>query len=396
MNIGICGPINPSVLKDYFFAGQNIPSINKAATAVNTYVKELLRNGHNVIVVTCAIPGCSEDLVLEGENLLVHIVHSNPSFYLTHALSRYYMIGRLRNVLKKYIDKIDVLHAQWTYDFALASKSFQYRLPVFCTVRDWCPYILSLQVGLKKIQWRMYHHIFSKVMDADNIHFIANSDYTYRCIKEQYPLKEISLIFNSIDKEYIVENISASDKKIVFISIANSLLEKRKNIYKLLRAFAIFHTEHPESILKLVGTISSDTPEWIQWNNEGLFNGVEICGHLNHDALIQEIDKSSCLIHPSLEETFGNILIEGMARGIPVIGGVNSGAVPQVLDNGKSGILCDVTSVPSIVEAMNKSCDRKEILSITSSATISLKKKYSSDIIMKRHLEVYNHFKDKL
>jgi len=206
MKIGICGPFNPFFIKEFFYEGQDIPNINKAASAVNTYVKELLLQGHKVTIVTCDIPGFSKDVILKGKNIVVHIVHSTPRLYLTHGLSRVYMVKRIRKVLSLYVKEMDVLHAQWTYDFALASKLFTDKLPVFCTIRDWCPYIMTVQSGVKVLQWKLYYLIFRKVMKGNNIHFIANSKYTYDCVISEYPEKEIVTIFNPIDKNYIIEN----------------------------------------------------------------------------------------------------------------------------------------------------------------------------------------------
>ena len=58
------------------------------------------------------------------------------------------------------------------------------------------------------------------------------------------------------------------------------------------------------------------------------------------------------MVHPSLEETFGNILIEAMACKCLPIGGIDSGAVPYVLQHGKLGVLCDVRSPKAIFNAM--------------------------------------------
>ena len=50
------------------------------------------------------------------------------------------------------------------------------------------------------------------------------------------------------------------------------------------------------------------------------------------------------MIHSALEESFGMTLLEAMAKKTPVIGGKDSGAVPWVLNYGKSGVLTDVKS----------------------------------------------------
>lgn len=386
MRIGICGPINPKFLEDFLHKGQLIPDINKSSNAVNTYVLELLRMGHEVTIITSSVPGGSKDIVLEGDNIRIHIVHSSPGVFYSHALSRVYMIYRLKRVVRMYLKDIDVLHAQWTYDYALAAKSFESVIPVFCTVRDWCPYIMSIQKGLKKIQWFVYYLIFKRVMRSKRIHFIANSDYTFNCIKTSYPSKDVSIIYNPIDKKYVLSNKLYQIKNPTFISIAGDLSEGRKNIGTLLEAFNLFRKKHNNSVLKLAGEEYGIKQIY---NNSELLEGVEFLGLVDHDALIKEIDNCTCLVHPSIEETFGNILIEGMARCVVVIGGKDSGAVPQVLDNGRLGILCNVKDKESLFEAMELSCDPANSAMLIARSTEALKEKYRSDKIAEQHLRLY-------
>ena len=393
MKIGIVGPVNPYELREFLYNGQKIQSINKGATAVNTYIKELLRKGHSVIAITSAIPSNEkESYVIDGEKLRIHVVCSKPGLFLTHALSRFYMVGRLKKTIGEIISEINVLHAQWTYDFAYASMAFADVLPVFCTVRDWCPYIISVQNGLKKLQWMLYYIQFYKVMNNPRLHFVANSEYTKECIQNSFNIARVPVIYNPIDKNLILKEKKYEISNPVFISIASSAYEKRKNITKLLEAFRIFHSKHSNSILKLVGTgFSSDNPLMIKYGEMGLLGGVELCGYKTHNELVEEIDKSTCLIHPSLEETFGNILIEGMARCVPVIGGIKSGAVPKVLGDGEWGFLCDITDVNSMVKTMedvfqNKDLSKEKVRK----ATEVISMKYGSDSIADQHIKLYN------
>ena len=79
-----------------------------------------------------------------------------------------------------------------------------------------------------------------------------------------------------------------------------------------------------------------------------------------------------------------------MARRVVVIGGEHSGAVPFVLQNGKCGILCDVTSVESIVNAMEKSLDEKTAIQLLNDGTDYLLNTYSSDVVLNRHIDLFN------
>lgn len=116
---------------------------------------------------------------------------------------------------------------------------------------------------------------------------------------------------------------------------------------------------------------------------------VVFYGRLPYNEVLNLMDEMSCLIHPSLEETFGNILLEAMARCVPCIGGEQSGAVPQVLGNGEYGVLCNVHEPQSIYEAMCKLTDWDLADRYAHKATEMLIRTYSSEIIAKKHVELF-------
>lgn len=395
MNIGIVSSFNPHEILPYLNKGQEIPNINKAATAVNIIVKELLEQGHQVTIFT-SYPKKGGIKVLKGNNITIYLVSREKRIPKTGLFIRLYMVRRLINMMKTRLKGIEILHAHWTYEYALAAKYFSKKMPVFCTVRDWCPYIYSCQKGFKnKLHWKVNYYIFKKVMKGNNIHFIANSSYTYTQIKNQYPEKKISIIPNPIDKQYILKERNYYPKNEIFISISQGI-DIRKNLERLLEAFYIYHKQAPSSRLMLVGRdFVNNNSHVLRWEAKGYLDGVELHGWVDHEQLMTLLDSVSALVHPSLEETFGNILLEGMARRIPVIGGIHSGAVPKVLGDGEYGILCDVSDAKSICSAMFKLNNKNLVHDMINRSTKYIINCFQSDIIAKKHIELYNIFLNK-
>lgn len=393
MNIGIIGYFNPYEVIDFLDKNQSIPSINTMASSVNATVRGLLQQGHCVKVFT-TYPDKGKSYSIKGENIEIFLTSRYPSIKGTGVFNRLYMINRLKKILKPNIYDLDVLHAQWTYDFALAAKQFAHIIPVFCTVRDWCPYIYSLARGLKgRLYWYISLKIFRKVMKGNKIHFVANSDYTRNQIIQDYPQKQIEIIHNPIMKENILSQKQSYSKNPIFISISQTLDDPRKNIEKLLYAFKQYNLLRPNSRLVLVGEYSSLVYQ--KWASCKLLKNVTLTGKLAREELFKELDKATVLIHPSKEETFGNILLEGMARCLPCIGGENSGAVPKVLGYGKYGILCNIDNIDSIVEAMNKTEDVIFVKELTSVCTEYLIHNFQNDTIALQHINLYNKILNK-
>lgn len=394
MRIGIVGPFNPAFIADYL-EEKDIPSINEAATAVNTLVRELLEQGQEVKVFTQHTLLPQEYRVLKGRAVEVFMIPTGilPNLLGFHQMivGQFYLPKRITKFIKKQIDNLDVLHAHWTYEYARAASMVSGRIPVFDTVRDWCPYQLSIMKGRSRVDWQLKSITFRKVMADGNIKFIANSAYTHRMIKESFPDKNVPVIPNPIDKKWILD-VKKVTVKHKIVSIATGLLSPRKNIGTLLEAFSLYKRDFRDAELHLVGGYDEQNETFRQWKANGLFDGVTLHGSMPHDELANLLDQMSCLVHPSVEETFGNILLEAMSRCVPCIGGEKAGAVPDVLGQGKYGIICDITSAQAIFEAM-KQVSRPEISSqLQKAATTMLKENYSSDIIAKKHIELFEKY----
>ena len=387
MIIGISGPFNPLSAKDYFDNSVQLPNINLTASSVNTYVLSLLEMGFKVVIFTIDITEKKNKKYI-GKNITVYTTYN--SFNLPFA-RRLRVHKRIKNQIKEAINEIDVLHAEWTYEYAFASLSFIEEKKVFCSVRDWCPYLLSLADSIKdKLYWGISYYMFKNVMKEKRIVFIANSEYTYNQILNYYPDNKTVIIPNPIKRSYILEERDKYPAESVFVSISHSLEDPRKNYHILLKSFREYLKEDKNSILVLIGLYSN---EWLKkMHNENLLHNVQLMGPLNHEEIFNVLDNSSCLIHPSLEETFGNIFLEAMCRRIPCIGGEKSGAVPQVLGYGKFGILCDVTDISSLTNAMSKIKNRELISEIIESSTIYIKETYADNIIRDAHIRLYEKY----
>ena len=393
MNIGILSPFNPAEFKDYL-PGYVLPSICKSASSVNALVLGLLQKGIKVHVFTCASVSSCEFF---GKQLSVTVINNRYPIIGTSRNNRLLLHNRIIRAVKQYIKDIDIIHAQWTYEYALAASYYSSHIPVFCTVRDWCPFIISCQHKITdKFFWSVIsNNIFQRVFADTNIHFIANSMYTCEKIKSKYPNLEIEIVPNSIKNEYIYEGKHIRNKNVVFITISQSINEPRKNIDRLVRAFSEYIKMDPLAKMIMVGKdCVYDNDKVKYWESKGLLKNVDLRGYVEHDELISILDKCDVLVHPSIEETFGNILLEGMARKLLVIGGEKAGAVPYVLEGGEAGILCDVTDESSILNALKLSSNKDLIEAKVSYASQIVREKYSADSVSKKQILIYKKYFD--
>lgn len=66
---------------------------------------------------------------------------------------------------------------------------------------------------------------------------------------------------------------------------------------------------------------------------------VTFTGYLKPERLAHVYAASDLMVFPSATETFGNVVLESMACGTPVIG-ANAGGVKNIISNTKNGLLC--------------------------------------------------------
>jgi glycosyltransferase involved in cell wall biosynthesis len=136
--------------------------------------------------------------------------------------------------------------------------------------------------------------------------------------------------------------------------------DRRKNPEPALLAFSRWRKSETAAELHLYGAGFGAGQEAQQWaEQQGIATGMHFHGSVPHRTLVASLGELDALLHPSLEESFGVVLAEAMALGLPVVAGRESGAVPWVMGadaDGRcaAGVLADVRSVDAIVLALKE------------------------------------------
>lgn len=151
----------------------------------------------------------------------------------------------------------------------------------------------------------------------------------------------------------IVKNKDLSNPKIIMI---NNGFDDRKNVKTGIKAFQKFRLHYPSAELHLYGNKYDEGNLASTWANEKhLADHIKFMGYMNFKDLMLTLRNYTMLVHPSKEETFGNILTESMGLGVPVVGGKNSGAVAWVIgEKEEGGVLVDVNDDEEIKNGMLK------------------------------------------
>jgi len=126
--------------------------------------------------------------------------------------------------------------------------------------------------------------------------------------------------------------------RILFIGRA----EPRKGLLVLLRAFAQLRLQRPDATLVLVGPRWSQVHGLVERSDSGLtwpIPGIAALGRVSHEVKVEEMGSAEILCVPSLQgESFGIVLAEGLAAGLPVVASDLPG-YRSVLKDGRVGVL---------------------------------------------------------
>lgn len=342
MHIVLCGPATVSMLEPLL--GVKVPSAGYPYALLPTLAEYLIAAGHRVTIVSTA-PDIDVPLQFARDQLGLVLVPYRPR-HRDRALDLFRLERRGLAVVLREL-RPDVIHAQWTYEFALAAAEAAVA-PVLVTARD-SPLKMF---AFHRDAYRFFRLLLAIRARISIRHVSANSPYLVRSLRWFGHFGKIPVIPNFIPALPAINGVVRGPNATI-LCVADS--GRRKNVRALLRAMALVRDQHPGAQLRLVGDglgPGGPVAAWAQ--REGLGDSVEFVGHVGRVALACEYARATVYCAPSLEESFGNTLVEALQSGLPVIAGENSGAVPWVLFDGRAGRLVNVRDPAAIAAAV---CD---------------------------------------
>jgi len=133
------------------------------------------------------------------------------------------------------------------------------------------------------------------------------------------------------------EEQNISGKIILFTGYLN----ERKGGIHLLRAFAFLRAQMPDVHLVLAGE-GPEKEKLIDFCHvNGFIDAVTFAGFIPRDDLPSFYAAADVFVLPSLEDTFGVVVSEAMAAGLPVVCSIYAGAAQDLVFDGENGYRVD-------------------------------------------------------
>jgi len=171
------------------------------------------------------------------------------------------------------------------------------------------------------------------------------------------PGSRITTIYNGIDPEWFAQEVDlAKTRETYGLSGAFTLLEvarleEGKGHKYLFEAVSLINRAEGDIKLLVVGEGSKEVELKQLASTLGIEDRVVFTGALTDVRPVFAV--SDVVVLPSLEEAMGIVLLEGMCMGKPCIAS-NTGGIPEVVSDGKSGILVEPRDINGLKEAIVK------------------------------------------
>jgi glycosyltransferase involved in cell wall biosynthesis len=203
--------------------------------------------------------------------------------------------------------------------------------------------------------------------------------------------KKVKRIYHSRLAEHEIAFSPLPREKMI---LAVGHLAFRKGQHILVQAFAKICREHSDWKLVLIGPESADgCAGWIRsfCRKEGIEAQVEMAGPRSHPS--DWMKRCSIFVQPSLQEALGLALQEAMATGCACIG-TKVGGIPELIEDDRSGLLCEGGEVSQLAQALVKFMEQKELRGRCGKAALDRVRalKMNQGVMIQAHREIYAQY----
>ena len=363
MKIAIAAPIASADLQARLSTpSQARPAGYLGAPLTGLLIGELLDRGHQVTAITVDYQlAAGAAVAAQGPGLDLHILPGRRHAWRPNGWRPGRMLDLFQDERQAIAQAIvqadvDVVHAHWTGEFALAALASA--VPHVITAHDSPRQLLRLARGpylaLRAVMARQVLRqarcmtAVSPALAAELVHALGRP-WPGATGAAAAPL----VVPNPVAAAALLAGRARQRPAGRRIAMVCNGWARWKNPEPGLRAFALLRAEWPDAELHLFGLDFGPGERAEHWVQQHLrADSMHFHGHLPHGQLLRQLQPLDLLLHPALHESFGVALAEAMALGMPLVAGASSGAVPWVA--GEQAWLVDVRSAPAMAQAMRQ------------------------------------------
>ncbi|MDD4363150.1 MAG: glycosyltransferase [Atribacterota bacterium] len=374
-----------------FFTNCYKPLINGVVSSIISLKTAFEKKGHSTYIFAPKVEGYTD----EEENIFrYHSVNLTNRVKYPIAIP---LSMRASKVINEF--KPDIIHLH--HPFVLSMPAIMYaeklKIPKILTIHTqyerYAYYISPIpQAIIQEAIKRIIFHL------ADKIDVITTPSESMKNFINKYKIKkDIVVVPNAINLNLFQDRdqqechslkekfeIKENDTTILYVG----RISLEKNIEKIIQAVALIHEKGIINIKLLLvgdGTALEQMKKLVKTLK--IDKMVHFAGAVKNEVIKSYYQISDIFAFTSTSETFGLVIIEAMASGLPVLAVKAPGAV-DIISDGKDGILSE-DDVANFAIHLEKLIVDKNFRNYLSQAALLTAKKYSFDSVADKMLEVY-------
>lgn len=244
----------------------------------------------------------------------------------------------------------DLIHAHCAYPDGLAAVEYGRRLglPAVITVHG---HDIKELPGIRS-HWRS---LVVRALEQAAVVIANGRDLRERVLDLGIPSHKVETIPNGVDCQVFCNDFArqpgAGGWRLLYVG----RIDPRKGIGELLEAMAVLRSKRDDVRLKLIGgNPAGGLPDRFRRQMEklGLQGCVEFLEEVPWDQVPQHMAAADVFVLPSLYESFGVVLVEAMACGLPLVA-TRCGGPSEIVEEG-TGRLVEVADVKGLAEALDE------------------------------------------
>ncbi|WP_346199805.1 N-acetyl-alpha-D-glucosaminyl L-malate synthase BshA [Caldifermentibacillus hisashii] len=360
------------------------PTVGGSGVIATELGKMLAEKGHEIHFITSNMPFRLKKMY---PNIFFHQVEVNQYAVFQYSPYDIQLASKIAEVADR--EKLQIIHVHYAIPHAicalLARQMAETDFKIVTTLHGTDITVLGLDSSLKKA-------IQFGIEKSDEVTAVSNAlvDETHRLIT---PMKPIRTVYNFIDERIYYKmdanhqlkaDFGVKEDEKVIIHVSNfrpvkrvkDVIESFQKITEMIPAKLLLVGDGPE-----MGKISQMVDER-HLTKQVLFLGKQ-------ENLEELYAISDLLLLLSEKESFGLVALEAMACGVPCVG-TNTGGIPEVIENGRTGYICEVGDIDMISSMSLKILQDDELHWQFSKAGIKrARTQFSSGKILNQYEDIY-------
>lgn len=378
-------------MKIAFFTNCYKPLINGVVSSIVSLKESFEKKGHETFIFAPRVESYQDE---EANIFRYHSINLTHRVKYPVAIPLSLRAGQAITAFKP-----DIIHLHHPFVLSLPAIMYAAKLKI--------PKVLTIHTQYERYAYYVSpipHVITNEAIRriifnlSDKVDIITTPSQSMKDLIGNYKIKkEVAVIPNAIDIDLFREKdeqeiallrkeLQISPDDIVILYLGRVSLEK--NIDKIIKALAIIRDKKIDNFKFVVvgdGTAVKQLNSLA--NSLGLTEKVKFVGAIEREKVRHYYQIGDIFSFSSTSETFGMVIIEALASGLPVLAVKAPGAV-DIITDGLDGILVE-DDVYQFAEQLENLIKNRELRQELSSNALQTVKRYSSDTISDQVLALY-------